>query len=224
MVVEWFAHFLVPLALGLLGFIEPCSIGGHLAFLSSLAGQSTTRRLTSLAVFTAARTTIFGALGIVVSLVGLLFVDGQKIFWFLFGLAYIVLGAVYLAGKAVHLMRGIGFAADSSSRSNSLVLGLILGLNVPACAAPLLFAVAGSAVGASTFLLGFTTLAVFGLALSAPLFVVALAPGISNVVLALGAHSRRTQLTIGGVLVLVGVWAALFGLFVDPADWQLQQK
>jgi len=221
--VEWFAHLLVPLGLGLLGFIEPCTVGGHIAFLSSLADQTKARKLASLAVFTVARTIIFGAIGSVVSLVGLLFVSGQKTFWFVFGLAYIALGAVYLAGRAKHL-RGIDVSTDHHSKRSALVLGLILGLNVPACAAPLLFAVAGSAVGAGTISRGFATMALFGLALSAPLFVVALAPKISNVIRALGSHSRRTHWIIGSILVLVGVWSLWFGLFVDPADWQLQQQ
>lgn len=222
--MEWFAHFVVPLGLGLLGFIEPCSIGGHVAFLSSLSNQTKSRRLMSLALFTAARTIAFGAIGAAVALIGLLFVSGQKAFWLLFGLAYAALGVAYLTGKAKYLMRGITLPAPGHEQRSSLVLGLILGVNIPACAAPLLFAVAGGAIGAGTFLLGFTTLAVFGLALSAPLFVVALTPGISNVVLAMGSPSRRTHLIIGGILVVVGTWSMWFGLFVDPADWQLQQR
>lgn len=222
--MEWFAHFLVPIGLGLLGFIEPCTIGGHVAFLSSLAGQPKAHRLMSLAVFTATRTIAFGAIGIVVSLIGLLFVGGQQAFWLVFGLAYTALGALYIAGKAKYFMRGIVLPAAGEAQRSAVILGLILGVNIPACAAPLLFAVAGSAVGARTFLLGFMTLALFGLALSAPLFVVAMAPKISNVVQALGSSSRRTHQIIGSILVLVGVWSMWFGLYVDPADWQLQQQ
>src|SRR3546814_1366678 len=49
-------------------------------------------------------------------------------------------------------------------------LGLLFGLNIPACAAPLLLALlAGAATTGATLLSGFVALAVFGLALSLPL-------------------------------------------------------
>lgn len=217
--MELIAHVLLPLGLGLLGFVEPCSVGGHIAFLGSLAGQSAGRRLASLAAFTAARTVVAGAIGVLVSLIGVLFVVGQKTFWFAFGVAYVALGALYLAGKAKLLMRGIVAPAHAGARRSALLLGLVLGVNIPACAAPLLFAVAGGAAGAGSALLGFTTLALFGLALSAPLFVVALVPGVSNLVRGLGSSSRTVHRVTGVVLVLVGLWSVWFGLFVDPADW-----
>lgn len=57
-------------------------------------------------------------------------------------------------------------------------LGLLFGLNVPACAAPLLLALlAGTAAAPGVTLLGgFVSLAVFGLALSLPLVVAVLIP------------------------------------------------
>ena len=220
--MEWFAHFMLPLGLGLFGFIEPCSIGGHIAFLGALSDQPKSRQLASLAVFTAARTIVFGVIGIAVSFIGLLFVGGQKTFWILFGVAYIALGVLYLSGKSQLFMRILALPSRSSSQRSAIVFGLILGVNIPACAAPLLFAVAGSAAGANSLLLGFTTLAVFGFALSAPLFAVAFTPKVSNVIPLLGSTSRRLHLAIGGILVLVGVWSVWFGLFVNPADWQLQ--
>ena len=222
---EWSlsAQVLLPIGLGLFGFVEPCALGGHLVFLDSMRGRGRAAQLISLVVFALTRTLAMGVVGLVVAVIGQLFVTTQKTFWLLFGLAYLVLGALYMTGKAGLLMRRIGLGGGSNAVwKNAVVLGLVLGVNIPACAAPLLFAVAGLAAGSQTYAIGFVTMALFGLALSAPLMAMALLPAISRTIESLASMSRRLHLVVGGLLIVVGLWSAWFGLFVDPADWQLQ--
>lgn len=220
---EWSlaAHIFLPIGLGLLGFVEPCAIGSHMVVLGTLKEQSRTGRLASLLAFLATRTIAFGLVGIVVAVIGQYFVAGQKAFWLIFGLAYAVLGFLYLNGKAGLLMRRIGLRGQSQrDQRNAVVLGVLFGVNVPACAAPLLFVVAGSAAGAGAYATGFMTMALFGLALSAPLLLVVAIPNLARGLEAVGNTSRWLHRLIGGILIAVGVWSIWFGLFVDPANWQ----
>ena len=154
--------------------------------------------------------------------IGQHFVTGQKIFWLLFGLAYVALGFLYLIGKAGLVMHQVGFKRPPhASHHSSVLLGVLFGINVPARAAPLLFAVAGSAAGAGAFSAGFITMAVFGTALSAPLFLIIAIPKLGTVLETVDGAARWVHRLIGTILVAVGVWSMWFGLFVNPADWQL---
>ena len=223
--VDWSlsAHVLLPLGLGLFGFVEPCTVGGHLVFLEALRGRARASQWTALLLFTTARTLAMGTAGLMVVVIGQFFVATQKGFWLLFGLAYVALGALYVAGKAGVLIRRIGLDSTDGARWRSTIaLGLVLGVNVPACAAPLLFAVVGLTVGSQTYALGFVTVGLFGFALSAPLMAMALVPAISRSIESLSAKSNRLHRVVGGLFVAVGFWSMWFGLYVNPADWQLQ--
>lgn len=221
---EWSlpAQVLLPLGLGLLGFVEPCAVGSHIVVLGTLSERSTRGRLISLTAFVATRTLAFGGVGIIVAFIGQHFVAGQKAFWLLFGLAYAALGVLYLTGRTGPLRRSIGLRRPTvNAHRDVAVLGIFFAVNVPACAAPLLFAVAGSAAGAGAPAAGFGTMALFGFALSAPLFLVVGIPKLGGALSAVRDAPRRLHRLIGGILIAVGFWSMWFGLFVDPADWQL---
>jgi len=95
---------------------------------------------------------------------------------------------------------------------------VLFGLNIPACAAPLLLAsvgaaTAGGASGAS-FALGFASLALFGLALSLPLVLAVLIAPARQALDWTAGLSRRAPLWTGVALIALGVWSVWFGLFV----------
>jgi cytochrome c-type biogenesis protein len=52
-----------PLGLGLLGFVEPCSIGSSLLFVKYVEGRPTSVKLMQAAVFTLTRALFIGAMG-----------------------------------------------------------------------------------------------------------------------------------------------------------------
>jgi cytochrome c-type biogenesis protein len=131
---------LLPLGLGLLGFLEPCSIGSSLLFLKSVNLPSV--RLVQAAVFTAARALFIGALGAVAALVGTAFLSFQRA-------AYIPIRR-RLCRAWVDLSRGTGEPSYAQRRPrlaafvHSARLARARG-TVPACAGPLLAAVLASA-------------------------------------------------------------------------------
>ncbi len=65
----------VPLGLGLLGFVEPCTVGGHLVFLRAMAERPRSARLVSMLAFTLVRTLVMGSFGALVVLVGRLLIE-----------------------------------------------------------------------------------------------------------------------------------------------------
>ncbi len=219
--VEVSSLALLAVGLGLLGFIEPCSMGVNLLFIKYLEGKATIRKLTQTGIFMLTRGLFIGALGALAVLIGVAFVSVQKGFWILLGGLYLVLGGLYLAGRAGFLMHSLGPGLRRlSGARGSVALGLLFGLNIPACAAPLLFALFGAAaVGGTSATQGFFILALFGLALSVPLALAVLwAPGRGLLDRLAGLSSRIPRVT-GAVLIAFGLWSIYFGLFVNLEDW-----
>jgi cytochrome c-type biogenesis protein len=211
-------QLLLALGLGLLGFIEPCSLGGHLLFLKAVEGRAWAFKLRQTAVFAMTRAVFMGALGGLAALVGHGFFALQRGGWLLLGTLYAVLGALYLAGKASILMRRIGPSlARFADARGSAGLGVLFGLNVPACAAPLLLVILGTVALegpnlGDPIVAGFVTLAVFGLALSAPLAILIVWPRAAGQVDELFGMAAKARMVIGSVLLLLGLWSIYFGV------------
>ncbi len=212
--------FLLPAALGMLGFIEPCTIGAHLVFLRSIEGRSRAKKLMSTLIFTAARTLIAAVFGALAALLGLVLIGAQKGFWLGFGFVYLALGLAYLSGRAGLLKHRIALSPRSWSKmKNPAILGLAFGLNIPACAAPILFALIGVAASTGSVLAGLSTMTVFALALSSPLIVIAVVPKLAAGLDTISAKLGQMHRLLGLIFIALGLWAIWFGLYVNPADW-----
>jgi cytochrome c-type biogenesis protein len=202
----------LPIGLGLLGFIEPCSIGSTLIVAKHLEGKSAAAKLAQVGLFALTRAAFIGLLGIVAVLLGTAFLGLQKAAWIGLGALYVGLGFLYLTNKAGMLMVSLG---PSMSRlaglKGSAALGLLFGLNIPACAAPLLLALLGAAAAggaaSTTFAAGFVSLALFGLALSLPLVAAVLFEPARRAIDWLGELSTKLPFWTGLVLVLLGLWS-----------------
>lgn len=213
---------LIPVGLGLLGFVEPCSVGSSLLFINFLEGRPQATRVSQAAIFTTTRAVFIGAMGAGAAVFGALFIDLQKGGWLLLGSAYLLLGIVFLIGKGGVLARSIGVSmARLSDKRGSAALGVLFGLNVPACAAPLIFALLGaSAVGTgANAATGFVTLALFGLALSAPLVAALFFAPARRAIDRIAGLSVSMPVWTGVLFVALGFWSIYFGLFVNLADW-----
>ncbi|HXV09299.1 MAG TPA: cytochrome c biogenesis protein CcdA [Burkholderiales bacterium] len=212
---------LLPIGLGLLGFIEPCTIGSTLVFIKVMEGKPAATKLWQVGIFTASRAIFIGMLGAVAVLVGAAFIGFQKAMWTGLGTVYFVLGLLFLAGRTGWFMRSLGpsLASIGDVRS-SAALGMIFGLNIPACSAPLLFALLGAAaasgVSGATLASGFSSLALFGLALSLPLAMAVLFAPARRALDWLAGLSGRIPRWTGIVLMALGVWSIWFGLYVTP--------
>jgi cytochrome c-type biogenesis protein len=208
----------LPFALGLLGFIEPCTIGAHVVFLNATVDRSTSARMAAMAVFIVVRTLVMGAVGAVAALIGQQVIAAQSMLWLLFGALYLVIGIAYATDRIAVLKRGLDLAPSAWRAADSpALLGLAFGFSVPACAAPILLALFGLAAGSGAIALGFTAMAVFALGLSVPLVVLATVGVPARLRL-----SRRTmRRLLAAVFVAVGLWSIWFGLFVDATGWTL---
>jgi cytochrome c-type biogenesis protein len=215
-----FQLFVLPTGLGLVGFIEPCSIGSSLLFLKYLENAGAVEKVRQTALFAATRAAFIGLLGVAAVAVGSGFIAFQKSAWIVLGALYALLGVLLFAGRAGALMVAIGPGiAKLSGLRGSAGLGVFFGLNIPACAAPLLAALlaAAAATGASgaTLTSGFVSLAVFGVALSAPLVAAVFFARARRAIDVLAHWAGRFPKWSGVVLIALGAWSVYFGLFVE---------
>jgi cytochrome c-type biogenesis protein len=217
--MEFTKLVLLPIGLGLLGFIEPCSIGSTLIVVKQLEGKSAADKLAQITVFAGTRAIFVGLLGVLAVLLGTAFLGFQRAAWLALGLLYAGLGILYLTNRIGPFMVSLGPSLTRlADMRGSTALGILFGLNIPACAAPLLLALlaaaaAGGAVGA-TIASGFISLALFGLALSLPLIVAVLFAPARRALDWLAGLSRRLPTWTGLLLLALGAWSMWFGLFV----------
>jgi cytochrome c-type biogenesis protein len=210
---------LLPIGLGLFGFVEPCAIGATLLFIKTTEGAPAATKVAQVLGFTVSRAVFTGLLGVLAVLIGSLFLGLQKAIWVVVGLLYAAIGALYLSGRIGVMMRTLGpRLAALSSPAGSVALGASLGLVIPACAAPLLLALlaAAAAGGASgvTLAQGFASLALFGFALSLPLVVAVLFKPARRALDWIAALSRRIPVWTGVLFIALGLFSIWFGLFV----------
>jgi len=202
--------YLLTLAvgLGLLGFVEPCSIGANMVFLGHLREKGKGTRLRETAKFALSRSVVLGLFGLGIAFVGGSVFAAQKGFWLLLGLLYLVLGvAVILNARFRWGLFGRITAGRllPDNEDRSLGLGLLFGLNLPACAYPLMLALLGPGT-ASGPLLGFVALFVFGLALSLPLAPLAFSERAAKLFGRLARLGGATPYVIGVVFLLLAAY------------------
>ena len=212
---------LLPIGLGLFGFIEPCTIGSTLVFIKVMEGRPPSTKLWQVGIFTATRAIFIGMLGAIAVVVGTSFIGFQKAMWTGLGALYVAMGWLLVAGRGGYMMHSLGPSlARIGEVRGSAALGVLFGLNIPACSAPLLFALLGTAaasgVSGATLASGFSSLAFFGLALSLPLAVAVLFPAARRALDWLAGLSGRMPRWTGIVLIALGLWSIWFGVFVTP--------
>jgi len=213
----------LPVGLGLLGFIEPCTIGAHLLLLKSIEGAR--HRLGALGIFIVTRTLMMGLIGAGFALLGRGMVGAQTGLWLVFGTLYLLIGLGYFIGWQRLFTQRLEFAPRRwRYAKNPAVLGVAFGLNIPACAAPLVFGLFTLSAGSASLGAGFTMMALFGLALSLPLLAInALAGNGFGAALSRRMPGRGTmRVVLGVVFVALGLWSIWFGLYVNPENWSGQ--
>lgn len=208
----------LPIGLGLLGFVEPCSIGSTLVFIKFLEGKNEATKLAQVALFALTRAVFIGFLGVLAVALGSGFFGLQKSAWVLLGALFVVIGLLFVLGRASVLMTTVGpRLAMLSGTKGSIGLGLLFGLNIPACALPLLLVLLGAAAahGATggSLIAGFASLALFGLALSLPLVVAVLFERTRRALDWLASLSVRLPQWTGLLLIALGLWSIWFGVF-----------
>jgi len=211
---------LLPAALGLLGFIEPCTIGAHLIFLETQHSRSKAEKIRAVSIFIVTRALMAGVFGAAVTFLGQFAVGLQTNLWLVFGSIYLVMGILFIVGRGGLLKQRINLAPATWKRaSNPMLLGIAFGLNIPACAAPIIFGLLGIATTLNSALVGFLMMMLFGLALSLPLLLFMAVPSLGAQLARLGQYLKGKTWILGIVFTLLGLWSIWFGLNVDPANW-----
>ena len=206
---------ILPIGLGFLGFIEPCSIGSSLLLIKYLEGKDADGKLRQVTVFAITRALFMGLLGMLAVVAGSAFLGFQKTAWLLLGSLYLVLGLALVAGKGglVPAWPGPRIARASGAPA---ALGILFGLNIPACAGPLLVAllgtVAATGAGGATVAAGFASLTLFGVALSLPLVLAVLYAPARRALDRLAGLSGRLPVLTGLVLAALGLWSVSLAL------------
>lgn len=210
--------FLLPLGLGLLAFIEPCAIGSTLLFIKLVEGKPARVKFAQAVGFMLTRGLFVGLLGASAAWIGSAFFAMQKAGWFVFGAVYFAIGLMYLTGHVRWLMRSVGpRLIRLGDFQSSVAMGLVFGLNIPACAAPLLVALlAATASGATPGGVagGILSLSLFGIALSLPLVIAVLFAPARRAVDWLARLSDRIPRLTGVLMMVLGVLTIWFGLSV----------
>ena len=210
---------LLPLGFGLLGFVEPCSVGSTLILIKSLEGKSGASKLAQVSLFAATRAVFIGLLGMTAVVLGAAFLGVQRDAWIALGAIYVLIGALVISRPgAVMVAIGPSLARLSDLRG-SASLGLLFGLNIPPCAMPLILALLGAAAAegatGSTLASGFVSLAIFGFGLSLPLVLAVLFEPARRALDWFAGLSRRMPFWTGLLLIVLGIWS--ISLALSPA-------
>lgn len=211
---------LLPAGLGLLGFVEPCSIGSSLLFVKFLEGKGRAAKISQTALFTATRATFVGTLGAAAVVVGSAFASYQRLAWVVLGIAYTLLGLLLVTGRYVWFtVPGRARLSSMTGPRGSVALGLIFGLNIPACAVPLLAALlamsAATGTSGAAIVSGFVSLAVFGLALSLPLLAAVFFERARRLLDRLAGGAARFPRWAGALLIVLGAWSIYYAASVE---------
>jgi cytochrome c-type biogenesis protein len=219
--MSFYSTIILPFFFGLIGFIEPCSMGINIMFLSSIDRTSSTKRIKEVAVFMLVRALILALLGLSISLVGGKLFSFERGFFTLLALIYISVGLLMIFSKSrleklrnVHIAHCLGLDLKAGSLNR---LGLIAGLTIPACAIPLITVLLGQSLLLGDKITGFIALFVFGLALTAPLGAFSFFKSGTIWLSWIAERAKKFRVVGGVILVLIGVATFYSGSYWSQA-------
>ncbi|WP_432256517.1 cytochrome c biogenesis protein CcdA [Limimaricola sp. AA108-03] len=189
-------------------------------FLSAQQGRTLRQRLGSALVFLLARLCVMGGFGGLIVVLGQRLIGVQAGMWLVFGAIYLGLGIAIIAKGDKKLRGRVRFAPDRWKIADApLLQGAAFGLNIPACAAPILFGLIGTATVSGSAATGVLMMSVFALALTLPLIPLSVAPGLAGGLDQVANWLKPRRWLLGAIFIGLGLWSIWFGLFVEPADW-----
>lgn len=114
-------------------------------FLSTQQERGLRQRLGAVLIFLLARLVVMGGFGGLIVLLGQRLIGVQTGMWLVFGAIYLSLGVVIIAKADKRLRRRVRLTPDRWKFADApLLQALAFGLNIPACAAPILFGLIGA--------------------------------------------------------------------------------
>jgi cytochrome c-type biogenesis protein len=207
--MSFYSMIILPFVFGLIGFVEPCSMGINMMFLSSIDRTSSARRFREIAVFMLVRALVLALLGLSVSLVGNSLFSFERFLFIFLASIYIVVGFLMIFSKSllgklrnVHIAGWLGLDLKEGSLKR---FGLIAGLTIPACAIPLITVLLSQSLLLGDIITGFIALFVFGIALTIPLAVFSYFKGGMIWLSWIAERAKKLRVVGGVILILIGI-------------------
>lgn len=195
---------LIPLVFGLIGFIEPCSLGINIIFLNRIKGFNRVKRISETLIFTAVRGFFLALLGLSAAFIGNKIITIQSSFFLILGGVYILLGVLAVTNMYRPIFKYEINMSKYIKNEGSIALGVVFGLIIPACAISLVLALVGKAILFGNLFEGFISLFIFGIALSSPLLLISCFDKSSEIIAKTADKARRVPWLAGMVLIGVG--------------------
>lgn len=194
----------IPLFLGLVGFVTPCSLAVNLIFLGYIRGKPRVVRLTQGAIFALIRALVLMVLGILFGYIGQAVVTFQLLYRPIIAVGFVAAGVLFLVSRTWPLpMLDLGVVRHfGQGKQSAVALGTLFGLDIPACSTPLLVYLLGKTVLQGDMVFGAITLLWFGIGMSLPLLGIALFEG-ANRFLERATRTSGPLAYAGGVLLIV---------------------
>ncbi len=136
----------IPLVLGLIGFIEPCSLGINILFLTRVKGLNRAKRISETLIFSLVRGFFLALVGLSAAFIGSKIITLQSSFFWVLGGVYIITGVIAIMNMYRPIFKHEINISKYISNKGSIALGFIFGLVIPACAVPLVLALVGKSI------------------------------------------------------------------------------
>lgn len=199
---------LIPLVTGIAGGFTPCALGINTIFVGALAGKPRPLRLAQWVLLAAVRAALLTGLGLLFGLIGEAVGEMAAIYQQAINVSLIVLGVVFIVSRFRPLpMPALSLATPGTfgSRRSLVGMGLLFGLDISACIAPLLLALLAETVLIGDWAGGTVALFIFGVALSLPALAVLFVEGANRWLQDVSRRYRNVFYYVaGGLLILFG--------------------
>lgn len=200
---------LIPLLFGLVGFIEPCSLGINIIFLNRIKHLNRAKRIYETTIFTLVRGFFLALAGLTAAFVGNKFISIQSNLFIVLGTIYIILGILSIIHMYHPVFKSNMNLAGYFKNKSTIALGIVFGLIIPACAIGFVIALIGKAALAGNLFSGFVSLFVFGITLSFPLIIIGYFERSSKIIQKIFAKTKKIKWLAGSILISVGILTML---------------
>jgi len=199
---------LLPAITGVAGGFTPCALGINTIFVGALAGKPRARRLWHWLLLAAVRAALLTGLGLLFGLIGEAVGEMAALYQQAINIGLIVLGALFIVSRfrpvplpALSLVNPAAF----QKRRSLVAMGLLFGLDISACIAPLVLALLAQTVLLGDWVAGAVALFVFGVALSLPALAVLSVEGADRWLVRISQRYRNAfYFVAGGFLMIFG--------------------
>lgn len=203
---------------GLGGAFTPCTLGVNLFMVQFLAGKPSAVRVRQWVVFAVLRAVLLTSLGMLIGLLGQLVTSFA--WWFQIGISLVIVaaGVAFILGRNRPLLPGFDLAGRRlpAGAGSAAGLGILFGMNITACIAPLVLALLGATVLAGKWFLGAIALFLFGLMLSVPILAAVFSRRAAEWITAVSREYRTAvSVVVGGILIVLGaaeIWLSLMAV------------